>query len=153
MPRHSVRNFWSAKRLASCCKAPEACVCNRRTNRSGTRGQCATRQTSSNAGSYALGVGAALVTSPNSVGNQAKVRESLLHMTTVPGMAPEGLNLLTLAALLKEVSVIKRAQPRIVTRRRLSGPPINTPRRPRSAAAQFRKACVRKHQVVFDIDK
>ena len=59
----------------------------------------------------------------------------------MPGMAPEGLNLLTLAALLKEVSASEGAQPRG------HAPPIRVcrqvkalPTRPSNGAAQFRKA-------------
>ena len=45
--------------------------------------------------------------------SKSKRRERLLHVATVPGMAPEGLNLGTLAALVKEIPVDKWAQPQV----------------------------------------
>ena len=46
--------------------------------------------------------------------SNSKRRERLLHVATVPGVAPERLNLGTLAALVKEIPVYKWAQPRLV---------------------------------------
>ena len=46
--------------------------------------------------------------------SNSKRRERLLHVATVPGVAPERLNLGTLAALVKETPVHKWAQPRLV---------------------------------------
>ena len=53
------------------------------------------------------------VQSPEDNSN-SKRRERLLHVATVPGVAPERLNLGALAALIKEIPVYKWAQPRLV---------------------------------------
>ena len=45
--------------------------------------------------------------------SKSKRRERLLHVATVPGMTPEGLNFGTLAAHVKELAVDKWAQPQI----------------------------------------